>query len=83
MFELVGMAGFSLYVMTYGLLTFGVLRGHSVAYFALNLLAAACVLISLSVSFNLASALTQIFWISMSMIGITLQIMRPGNERNG
>lgn len=74
--ELIGIAGFCLYVLTYALLTFRFVSGQSVLYFALNLTAASCVLIGLSNSFNLASAMIQIFWISMSLIGITLQLRR-------
>lgn len=74
--ELIGIAGFGLYVLTYGLLTFRVIAGHSLIYFAMNLTAASCVLIGLSSSFNLASAMIQIFWISMSLIGIMMQLRR-------
>lgn len=76
--EVVGIAGFGLYVLSYALLTFRMVRGNSVLYFTLNLTASSCVLIGLTASFNLASALIQIFWISMSLIGITLQVMRTG-----
>lgn len=74
--ELIGIAGFCLYVLTYALLTFRIIIGPSIRYFTLNLTAASCVLIGLSHSFNLASAMIQIFWISMSLIGITLQLRR-------
>lgn len=74
--ELIGIAGFGLYVLTYGLLTFRILNGQSVSYFTMNLAAATCVLIGLSSSFNLASAMIQIFWISMSLIGIMLHLRR-------
>ena len=74
--EGIGIVGFCLYVITYGMLAVRMLTGHSFAYLGLNLLAASCVLISLTVSFNLASALTQIFWITVSLIGITLNARR-------
>jgi uncharacterized membrane protein len=74
--ELIGIAGFGLYVLTYSLLTFRVIRSPSLLYFAMNLTAASCVLIGLSSSFNLASAMIQIFWISMSLIGIMLHLRR-------
>ncbi|WP_299028480.1 hypothetical protein [uncultured Sulfitobacter sp.] len=74
--EMVGVAGFGLYVLTYAMLTFRFVSGNSVAYFGLNLMAAVCVLIGLIASFNLASAMIQIFWITMSTIGITLQLTR-------
>ena len=74
--ELIGVGGFCLYVLTYALLTFRVVTAPSLTYFCMNLTAASCVLIGLTASFNLASAMIQIFWISMSLIGITLQLMR-------
>ena len=76
-FETIGVIGFCLYVLAYTLLTLRILAGNSVRYFALNLVAATCVLIGLTASFNLASALIQLFWVVMSLIGITLHLVRP------
>ncbi|MFK7836639.1 MAG: hypothetical protein AB8B60_10495 [Sulfitobacter sp.] len=75
--ELIGVLGFVLYVSAYSMLTLRVLSTKSVSYFILNLTAASCVLIGLTASFNLASALIQLFWVVMSLIGITLHILRP------
>lgn len=77
LFDSIGVMGFALYVLAYGLLTIRVLNGNSLTYFGLNLAAASCVLIGLTVSFNLASALIQLFWVAMSLIGITLHLLRP------
>lgn len=79
--ELTGVLGFALYVVAYSLLTLRMLSTSSVAYFVLNLTAASCVLIGLTNSFNLASALIQSFWVAMSLIGITLHILRPMQGR--
>jgi hypothetical protein len=76
-FEIIGVIGFCLYVMAYTLLTLRLLAGDSPKYFMLNLLAATCVLVGLSASFNLASALIQLFWVVMSLVGITLHLLRP------
>jgi len=72
--EVIGIAGFALYVTNYALLTARVLNGNCVAYFLLNLLASGCVLVGLTHSFNLASALIQAFWVAMSLIGIAMRI---------
>lgn len=80
MIEFVGVLGFGLYVLNYTLLTTRVISGNSLQFFAVNLTAASCVLIGLTVSFNLASALIQIFWVVMSLIGITLNMIRPPVE---
>jgi len=79
-FELIGIAGFALYVINYSLLTLRFMSGQSLSYFVLNLLAAAFVLVGLTVSFNLASAMIQLFWVVMSTLGIALRLMRPAPE---
>ena len=73
-FDAIGVAGFGLYVINYGLLTFHKITSHSRSYFVLNLLAATLVLIGLTHSFNLASALIQLFWIAISLVAITLRL---------
>ncbi len=78
--EYVGVLGFGLYVMNYTLLTIRIIAGHSLLYFTINLTAALCVLIGLSVSFNLAAAMIQVFWVCMSLIGIALYLIRPPAE---
>jgi hypothetical protein len=68
--ELAGLAGFALYMGSYLLLNAGSLDGRSYGYAAMNLAAAACVLVSLTESFNLASALIQASWIAISLFGL-------------
>ena len=75
--EIIGITGFALYVTTYTLLTLRIISGNSVKYFCMNLCSSSFVLIGLTSSFNLASALIQTFWISMSLIGIAIRLMRP------
>lgn len=75
-FETIGVAGFALYVMNYCLLTLHRLTSHSTTYFAINLVASSCVLIGLSQSFNLASALIQTFWIVISITAITIRLRK-------
>ncbi len=70
MLDLIGLLGVALYVCAYAALQWGKLHGNSVWYSVLNGVAAALVLISLWGSFNLASALIQIMWISISISGI-------------
>ena len=72
----IGVCGFVLYVVNYTLLTVGWVSGDSVQYLAVNLVAAALVLIGLSSNFNLASALIQSFFITMSTLGIAIRILR-------
>lgn len=79
-FDGIGVAGFILYVTSYTCLTLGFISGDSIGYFCMNLIAASCVMTGLMASFNLASALIQGFWITMSIIGITIRVMRPVNR---
>ncbi|WP_299043635.1 hypothetical protein [uncultured Tateyamaria sp.] len=75
-YEVVGILGFALYVMNYGLLTTRCLSGDCLTYFTINLIAASCVLLGLMASFNLASALIQVFWVAMSIVGILIRLRR-------
>ena len=76
LFEMIGVAGFGLYVMNYTLLTFHKLHSHDALYFAINLVAASMVLCGLMVSFNLASAMIQAFWVVISTAAIIVRIKR-------
>lgn len=70
-FDIVGILGVALYLGSYAALQTGFLRGQGYAYASINAAAASCVLISLWQSFNLSSALIQVFWIIISAVGIT------------
>jgi hypothetical protein len=74
MFEMIGVGGFGLYVMNYTLLTFHKLHSHDWLYFAINLCAASMVLAGLLVSFNLASAMIQAFWVVISFAAILVRL---------
>ena len=75
-FEIIGVVGFLLYVLNYTLLTLGKFNSKDVGYFVFNWIAASMVLIGLIESFNLASALIQIFWIVISTVGIALRVYK-------
>ena len=66
----IGILGVSLYLGSYAALQTGFLRGHGYLYPAINMAAAACVLASLTQHFNLSSAIIQISWIVISLVGI-------------
>lgn len=65
-----GLLGVTLYLAAYGALQLGLIRGRSVTYTLMNLLGAAAVLVSLTEAFNLFSAMIQVFWITLSVIGL-------------
>jgi len=68
--EAIGVLGFVFYVLSYFLLLIGKIGGTDNRYILMNFVAAICVLISLFHNFNLASALIQIFWITISVVGL-------------
>lgn len=69
-YQIAGYGGVAFYLSSYGLLQLGVLKGNSYTYAALNALAAALVLVSLFRNWNMFSAIIQISWITLSIIGI-------------
>ncbi len=68
--ELIGLGGALLYSVSYLLAAYDLLPSQSPMYYTSKLVAAAMVLISLSQNFNLASAVIQVFFITVSLIGI-------------
>ncbi|MEL7262769.1 MAG: cyclic nucleotide-binding domain-containing protein [Pseudomonadota bacterium] len=69
-YQLAGIVGVAFYIGAYGLLQLGVLRGSGYPYALMNLAAASFVLVSLMVSWNLFSAIIQISWITLSVLGM-------------
>ncbi len=70
-YDSIGLLGVCFYIASYSALQFGKLDGNSVSYCLLNASAASMVLISLLFSnFNLASAIIQIVWITVSLCGL-------------
>lgn len=69
-FNAIGIAGVGLYLGSYAALQAGLIRGQGYLYASINLAAASCVLVSLVQNFNLSSALIQISWIVISVIGM-------------
>lgn len=69
--------GVVFYLGSYAALQFGFISGRGFTYPALNLIAASCVLLSLIEAYNLSSVLIQVFWILISIYGLTrLYILR-------
>ncbi|WP_300435992.1 hypothetical protein [uncultured Mameliella sp.] len=80
-FRAVGLCGFFLYVGVYAALSFRLVTGDCLSYFVGNTAAASLVLIGLSHEFNLASALIQVFWISIGIAAIVLRLLRRASDR--
>ncbi len=73
--NIIGILGVALYLGSYAALQLGIVRGQSYLYPAINMMAAACVLASLMDSFNLSSAIIQVAWISISLVGISRMLL--------
>lgn len=80
-YDLIGFAGFALYMTNYTLLTLGIVAPAQCRYFAINLGASCLVMISLTANFNAASALLQAFWIVMSVVGLSLRALQRTRKR--
>lgn len=65
-----GLVGVAFYLGSYAALQAGLIRGSGYLYAVLNLIAAALVLVSLTAEFNLSSAIIQISWILISVVGM-------------
>jgi len=78
--ELVGIVGFVFYMLAYGLLQLGKISSQCYSFTLINMLAAFLVLISLTNQFNLASALIQVSWIAISIVGV-FRIWSTGRRR--
>ena len=74
--RLVGLFGVLLYVTGFLLLSTGRIDSSKPGYFILIFVAASCVLISLSVDFNLSAALIQLFYVKMSVGAILLRVRK-------
>lgn len=69
-FEIAGFVGVAFYLGSYAALQAGLIRGSGYLYAALNLAASSLVLTSLVSNFNLWSAIIQISWIVISIVGM-------------
>ncbi|MEX0309108.1 MAG: cyclic nucleotide-binding domain-containing protein [Tateyamaria sp.] len=69
-FQIAGFAGVAFYLGSYAFLQLGVVRGNGYPYALMNLAGASLVLVSLVTGWNLFSAIIQISWITLSIVGI-------------
>jgi hypothetical protein len=69
-FDAVGIAGTVMIAATYLATQLRRLSSDELAFPLLNLIGALLILVSLSATFNLASALMEGFWIAISLVGI-------------
>lgn len=74
--DVVGLAGVVMLLGTYFALQIDRIDSQSLAYSLLNGISAVLILVSLLYTFNWASFIIEIFWISISLIGIVRWMRR-------
>lgn len=65
-----GLFGAAVYLIGYGLMQWGVIRGHSYIYGTSVIVAASCVMVSLIHAFNMAALVIQSTFILVSFVGM-------------
>jgi predicted membrane protein len=66
----IGLAGVSCVLMAYFLLQLERVRSDGLGYLLLNLVGASLLIVSLMVTFNLASFVIEICWLAISLFGL-------------
>jgi len=74
--DVVGLAGVVMLLGTYFALQIDRISSQSLAYSLFNGISAVLILISLLYTFNWASFIIEIFWISISLVGIARWLQR-------
>ena len=80
-YGVLGICGVGFYLSAYALLQIGFVRAQSYVYILMNLAAPGLVAVSLIEEFNQASLLIQLFWIVISLVGLTRMLVRDYKMR--
>lgn len=81
--DFIGIAGVACVIGAYFLLQLEKVRGDSVSYLILNLFGAILLIISLMVTFNLASFVIELCWLAISLFGLSKLAWRRWVKRGG
>ena len=74
--ELIGVAGAVIYCGAYLAVAVDVISSRAPSYYTANMTAAAMVLIGLTGAFNLAAAMIQLFFLTVSVVGVLRHLGR-------
>ena len=81
--QCVGLLGAAMYSTGYFLLAFDKLRSDSPKYFAMQFVAASCMLVSLVEDFNIGALCIQLFFVTVSVIGVARHLRgRNGDSKS-
>jgi hypothetical protein len=75
-YDVAGSIGVALIVLAFLLLQLERLSSNSYSYFFANALGAALILLSLSFDFNLSAVLMEVFWLAISVLGLTRRFLK-------
>ena len=75
-YDLVGMLGVAVIIVTYLMLQLERLEGAGLAYSLLNAAGASMVLVSLYYEFNLSAVVVEGFWVLISLLGVAKNVAR-------
>lgn len=81
--DFIGIAGVACVIGAYFLLQLERVRGDSFSYLLLNLVGAVLLIISLLVTFNLASFIIELCWLAISLFGLSKLAWRRWVKRGG
>lgn len=81
--DFIGIAGVACVIGAYFLLQLEKVRSDSFSYLMLNLVGAILLIISLLVTFNLASFIIELCWLAISLFGLSKLAWRRWVKRGG
>ena len=67
--DVVGIVGVICYQVAYGGLQLGKFHHKNLTYIGLNIMGPSCLLFSLIFAFNLAAFITQVLWLTLTIVG--------------
>lgn len=74
--DIIGLAGVACVLAAYFLLQIEKVKGDSLSYLLLNLVGACLLIVSLMVTFNLASFVIELCWLAISIFGLAKLVWR-------
>ncbi len=75
--QAIGVLGFMIYVGGFFSIQSGLMCGNGICFPVLQVIAASCVLISLTSAYNLAAFMIQTSYIAIGLFGIVIRCKRP------
>ena len=81
-YEIVGLIGTFLYLLSYAILQHNREFSHHVSYWFINLIATSCLIFSLYFHWNVAAFIGNLTWFIISLVGVLRSINTPNTVIN-